>query len=239
MPAYKLYIMANLFYVPQPQRRLIERVAKRNGATLLWLFAPGYLDDRSASLENMRELTGFRFAARDIRAEANVTLTSTDHPITRGLPAGLTFGAGVDREQYQRPPRIQFMPETSLQPQFAVDDPQAVVLGTAQNGPGAGLAVKDCGNWRSIYCAAPLLPWQLMRNICRDSGVHVYTSNGDMLWANRLFLAVYSQSTGQRTIALPHPVTVEDAYSGEILGCGITSLELSMGQWETRLLLTH
>jgi hypothetical protein len=59
-----------------------------------------------------------------------------------------------------------------------------------------------------------------------------------MVWANHVFLALYSQSAGPRTVRFPRPVTVEDAYKGGILGTGITSLQLDMGQWETRLLFT-
>ena len=54
LPAYKLYIIANVFYASDEDRKVIDRVAKRNGATVLWVYAPGFLDDRCASLEKTR-----------------------------------------------------------------------------------------------------------------------------------------------------------------------------------------
>jgi hypothetical protein len=77
-----------------------------------------------------------------------------------------------------------------------------------------------------------------MRNIAREAGVHLYDAQGDMIWANNAFLAVYSQGAGRREIRLPTPMTVTDAYSGEQLGTGLTSLVLDMGLWETRLFYT-
>jgi hypothetical protein len=76
-----------------------------------------------------------------------------------------------------------------------------------------------------------------MRNIARYAGAHIFTEQGDMLWANRSFLALYSQGEGKRVVRFPAPVTLEDAYEGKMLGDGITAYELEMGQWETRLFI--
>jgi hypothetical protein len=236
LPRFKLYIMANVPYLSDEERALVERVAKRDGATVLWVYAPGFLNDDSASVENMAAMTGMRHGMADVRAELDVEITRDDHPITAGL-AGVAYGTGVGRDIYTSPPRIQYMPETAVAPAFYVDDPEALVLGTARSTGMAGLAVKEFGVWRSIYSAAPLMPWRLLQNIARWAGVHIYADKGDMVWANNAFLALYAQSDGPRTVRLPSVMTVEDAYSGEILSEGTTELALDMKRWETRLLL--
>ena len=236
LPAYKLYIMANLFHVSADQRQLLDRVVKRNGATVLWVYAPGYLDDESASLENMSALTGIRMGMADVEAELNVALTDSRHPITSGLPASFAYGTGIDREQYTRPPRIEYLPHTLVRPAFYADDPDATVLGLAQSTNRPGLVIKDMISWRSLYTAAPLLSWQLLRNIARDAGVHIYDDQGDMIWANDRFLAINAQSDGPRTIRFPAPVTVVDAYEQEELGANLQSLDLHMHRWSTKLL---
>ena len=116
LPAYKLYVMANCFYLSNAERALVDRVVKRNGATVLWIYAPGYLDDRTASLANMHALTGIRFGMSDVHDELNVALTDFDHAITSGLPQDFAYGTGIDREQYLRPPKIEYMPETAISP---------------------------------------------------------------------------------------------------------------------------
>jgi hypothetical protein len=235
IPSYKLYIMANLFHVSKDQRALIDRVVKRNNAVVLWVYAPGYLDDDSASLENMRALTGIQFGIADIRAELNVSLTSFNHAITQGLPGGMEYGSGVKREQYLVPPKIQYLPDTQVGPAFYAEDDQAHVLGISQSTQKPGLVVKEFEGWRSIYSAAPLLSWELMRNIAHYAGVHIYSEQGDMLWANQVFLGLYSQSSGIHQLRFPRPVELEDAYTGKILGKSITSLDIEMECLETGL----
>ena len=217
----------------------MDRVVKRNGATVLWIYAPGYLDDHAASLANMHALTGIRFGMADVNAELNVTLTGFDNAITKGLPQSFAYGTGTDREQYLRPPKIEYLPETAVAPAFFADDPDARVLGIAESTRQPGLVVKEMGDWRSIYSAAPLLPWPLLRNIARDAGVHIYDDAGDMLWSNNAFLAIYAQNAGTRTIRFPTPVTATDAYENRVLGTGVTALDLAMNRWETKLLLTE
>jgi hypothetical protein len=237
-PAYKLYIMANQFHLSAEERALVEQVIKRNGATALWIYAPGFLSDTSASVENMQALTGIRFGMADLAAELDVQISRFDHPLTRDLPAGYAYGTRTHREQEMHPPRTEYIPMTEVGPAFYADDPAAQVLGIAQSTGKPGLVVKEFAGWRSIYSAAPLLPWQLMRNIAREAGVHLYDEQGDMVWANNAFLAVYSQEAGRREIRLPAPMNVTDAYTGEWLGDGVVSLTLDMGLWETRLLYT-
>lgn len=237
LPAYKLYIMANAFYLSEAERRLVHRVVKRDGATALWIYAPGYLNDEGASLAAMASLTGIRIGCIDKVSELNVTLTDFDHPLTRGLSPVYTYGTGVALDQYLQPPRIEYLPRMAVRPVFFAEDPDARGLGVLEGSSRAGLVVKDLEGFSSVYSAAPLLPWDLLRNLARYAGVHIYDDAGDMLWANDVFLAVYAQHAGERTLRFPGPVTVTDAFTGEILGAEVTALVLDMARWETRLLL--
>jgi len=206
---------------------------------VLWIYAPGYLDDRSASLANMEKITGMGFGMKDVREELNVRISRFDHPITAGLPEGMAYGTGVDREQYTHPPRIQYLADTRVTPAFYVDDPDVEVLGVAESTGHPGLVIKDMGTWRSVYSAAPVMSWQIMRNIARWAGVHLYSDIGDMVWGNDRFLAIYAQSEGMRTIRFPKIMNVEEAYDSRPLGVQLNQINLHMKRWETRLLLMH
>ncbi len=238
LPAYKLYILPNAFYLSEAQRALIDRVIKRNGATVLWIYAPGYLDDHTASVDNMYALTGLHFDKEDVYAELDVQVTDYQHPLTANLPRGFAYGTGVNREQYRQSPKAEYIPETAVSPAFFVVDDAAQVLGTARSTQRPGLVYKDFGTWHSLYSAAPLLPWKLLRSIARYAGVHLYDDEGDMLWGNDVFLAIYAQHAGVRTLHFPTAVTVEDAYEGTTLATNVNALTLEMGRWETKLLLT-
>jgi hypothetical protein len=238
LPNYKLYILANLFYLSAEQRQKIDQIIKQKNATALWIYAPGFLDDEQASLANMLELTGLQFGIDHQLAELDIHINRFDHPITHGLEAGFQYGTGIDREQYLKPPKIQYLPQTQITPTFFVDDPNVEVLGIVNHNEKPGLAVKEFPTWKSIYSLAPLLPWRLLQNVARYAGVHIYNHQGDMLWANRSFITLYSQAEGTRMLHLPSPAKVENAYTGEILGEAVSSLEMKMRQYETRLLLT-
>ncbi len=237
LAAYKLYIMANAFYLSAAERELVDRVVKRDGATVLWLYAPGYLDDAGVGVAKMTALTGIRFGMRDERSELDVQITDVEHPITQGLALGYAYGTSTDLDQYLQPPRIEYLPEMAVRPVFYADDPDARVLGTLAGTSDAGLVVKELEGCRSVYSAAPLLPWGLMRNLAHYAGVHIYDEVGDMVWGNDAFLAIYAQHDGARTIRFPSPVTVSDAYEERELADGVTELVLEMQRWETKLLM--
>ena len=76
-----------------------------------------------------------------------------------------------------------------------------------------------------------------MGNIARQAGVHIYDDQGDMIWANNAFLALYALNAGTRTLRFPHPVTVTDLYENQRLGTQINTLKLTVKRWETKLLL--
>lgn len=238
LPAYKLYIMANLFYLSSEERAFVQRTLQRRPCTVLWIYAPGYLDDRRASTDNMQALTGIRFGKADVHDELNVRLVDNRHPLTLGLSEGLAYGTGIDRAQYERPPKIQYMPRTAVSPAFFADDPDVTVLGLAESTGRAGLVVKESGGLRTIYSAAPLLPWPLMRNIAREAGAHIYNDQGDFVWANNCFLALNAQSAGQHTLRFPRAVDLVDAYDDAPLGQRLQEITLDMQLWETRLLYT-
>ncbi len=75
-----------------------------------------------------------------------------------------------------------------------------------------------------------------MQNIARYAGVHLYADGGDMVWSNKSFLAIYSQSTGFKTISIPSPKDIFDAYLGDQLATDVSSFVLEMDRWETRFL---
>jgi hypothetical protein len=228
--------MADLYYLSAEERALIERMVKRDNATVLWIYAPGFLDDQSASLENMEQLTGIRFGMENRLAELNVQLTHFDHPITHGLE-GMRYGTGVDREQYLELSSMQFLPDTCVTNAFFVDDPTVQVLGLAESTGRPGLVVKEMGTWRSVYSAAPLLSWQVMRNLARWAGVHLFSESGDMVWGNDKFVCIYSQSEGIHAIRFPKATNITEAYENRELGKGLDHIDLPMQRWQTHLLL--
>lgn len=245
---YKLYIFLNTFRVTPEQWAAIHARLKRNGATAVWVYAPGYIGEK-LSVDNMRELTGIRLAESDSAGELHVEITSYDHAYTKSLPRGFAYGTDVnvaniirwyDHQIYLKDPRDpslqRDLPGFRINPRFWSDDPDAKVLGRLAGLDKPGLVVKEQPGWTSVYSSAPILPAVLLRNIARAAGCHVYSDAGDVVYANRKVLAVYAPSGGTRTIHLPHESKVVDLLENRTLAERAAEFPLTLAPNSTALL---
>jgi hypothetical protein len=67
----------------------------------------------------------------------------------------------------------------------------------------------------------------------------VYSDAGDVIYADRKFLGIYSPKGGRRTIRLPRPSRVVDLMDGQVLSTRGTEFELDMPENTARLLATE
>jgi hypothetical protein len=248
LPDYKLYIFLNAFHVTPQERAALHARLKRNGATALWVYAPGYIGDK-LSVENMQALTGIHLVEDDTAGELHVDITSYDSPYTQGLPKGLAYGTDVnvahiirwyDHQVYLKDPRDpglqRNLPGFRITPRFWSDDPQATVLGRLAGLDRPGLVFKRMPGWTSIYSSAPILPAALLRNIARAAGGHVYSDANDLVYADRSFLGIYAPAGGTRMVSLPHKSKVVDLLENRTLVQGASEFRLSLAPNSTVLL---
>jgi len=229
-PAYKCYYFMNLHYVDDHRLDLIERKLKRDGNVLLWQWAAGAVTAAGIGTDSMEKLTGMRFAMDRLRWEHVIAICNWQHPITRELPADCHYGT-----------------EQRYGPAFIVDDPDSLTLGwllLSQGRHENGLAVKEFGkgargkgksgygpgDFASVYTEAPLLPAELLRSIAAYAGCHVYNDQNDVLYAGDGILAVHAAKPGSRHLRLPHPTTVRELYTGELIGEGLTEFDYSFDE---------
>jgi hypothetical protein len=161
---------------------------RKDGHVALWIYAPGYLED-GPSVDHMRDLTGFKFAMGKQPWGPLMHIADFAHPITKDLPHEFFWGTN-----------------NKLSPIFYLDDPAAHVLGQvvfSQGNCKPGMGVKAFPGWTSIYVAAPNLPAPVLRGIAGFAGVHLYSHDGDVLYAARNLLSVHTVSGGERTFRLP------------------------------------
>jgi hypothetical protein len=219
--AYKLYIFLNPFRLDPGRRKAMARELRRDGRAALWIYAPGYLKDAPA-LENMEELTGIRFGLGEQPWGPLVHVTDFEHPLTEGLSQDLFWGTNA-----------------KLGPLFYVDDPAARTLGEVVYSQGncrPGFAVKEFPGWRSVYSAAPNIPANVLRNIARWAGVHIYSDAGDVLHASRSFLGVHTLSGGRRTFNLPaKAAAVDDVFGKKTIAKNVSAFEVMLNPHSTEL----
>ncbi len=62
---YKLYIFVNQFKISDETRQAIENKVKKSGRTILWIYAPDYIQDSSVSLQSLSDMTGINIKLKE------------------------------------------------------------------------------------------------------------------------------------------------------------------------------
>ncbi|HNX33875.1 MAG TPA: beta-galactosidase [Kiritimatiellia bacterium] len=218
MPDYKLYVFLNAFRADDARREAIQRKLRRNHATALFVYAPGYFGTDGASLANMRALTGIRIAKDEAGGAPQVVLDA-NAPLAQGLSSGEAAGAKL-----------------TVSPLFYADEHGAQVVGRLVGCGRPGLVVKRLDGWTSIYSAAMTLPPALMRRIARQAGVHIWLESDDALYTDGRFIGVHAAADGTKRVSLPFVGQAADGLNGTALSCDGRTVTFEMKRAETVLL---
>lgn len=196
---YKVYIFLNTFYISKKERDFIKENLEKNGKTLVWNYACGYLSEDGKSTGNISELTGIKTGTEENKQQNLMaeTIETAGFPV-KGLPPALGSSVGQS---------------------FWVADNTAIPFARYREGNAVAGAWKQFAGWKSVYTASPgaLLP-ALINNIALDAGAYVCAEPGVVAWVNDNFLCLHGTRGGRITIRLPRPVAlVKDAFTGEVL----------------------
>jgi hypothetical protein len=158
-------------------------------------------------------------------------VTNFSHPITQGLPQDLFWGS-----------------TSPIAPNFHLEDQEAVILGEVVYSLGrcrAGFGVKTFNpddpreSWVSVYLATPNVPAPVLRGIARFAGVHLYSEDGDVLYATPDLLGVHTVAGGARTFRLPCRVEViYDLFNARVVAEDATQFEVRLPPASTALYYT-
>ena len=219
VPDYKLYVFLNAFYVDPPRREAIHAKLKRNGATALFLYAPGYLGPEGPSLQDMEALTGIKLAKDDREGRPQIRLEAAD-PLAQGVATDRAIGDE----------------QLTVSPRFFAEDSEARVAGRLVDSQRAGLVVKRLSGWTSVYSAAMPLPSGVVRNLARQAGVHVWMESDDALYADGQYAGVHAARDGVKSLQLPWPCRVQDVVTGKTIPTVDRTVSFPMQRAQTVLL---
>lgn len=169
---YKLYVFYNLLKFDRETLAAVRGLRER-GATLVWVYAPGYLNGNS--LGSMRELTDMAFEE---------------------VPGG-----GIAAVTMKEDGRLMGPPEAQVAKLFTPVDAD-VKLGFYASGH-LGLAAKKTGKSVSIYSGTWQFDQKFVDRIVRRAGAHVYSDSGDPIEADDSLFVLHARFPGRKTIRLP------------------------------------
>lgn len=240
-PRYHTYFFPNLFKVDDAVLELLRARVLRDGNLAIFGPATGITDGHHLGAGGANALLGIPLELQFRNPMRNVIVHDVaGHPLTRELPASLTYGDS-----------LTYGPLLVPAGECAVEQGGGVPLGhanicwalnrtglflkefgrgTAGNGTDGG---RDAGDYGVLWSIAMPLPASLLRAAARYAGSHIWCEEDDVIYASDSLVALHSVKSGLRTIKLPRACTVTDAISNTLVGQGMTEIPLTINAPET------
>jgi len=193
-------------FKPTPALREAVAALRRRNCTILWQHAPGYLSETGNSVDNMKAFTGLSF--REFAAPRTSLARRPD---------GRTVGSGA-----------------TYAPHFALTDADETIA-TYDDGTCA-VGLKRTGEALSVFSGVDYLNQDLIDEVYRRAGVHVYAASHDPVEANENLVTVYAHSAGRKTVRLPRKTAVVDVFARKLIAGSTDVVELDMPIHSTKLL---
>ncbi|MCX6983512.1 MAG: hypothetical protein NT118_02010 [Lentisphaerae bacterium] len=224
-PDYKLYVFLNAVNLDAKAREMVVAKLKKNNATAIFLYAPGYFLDGKTSLQNMQDLTGITLAVDETEGTTQLQFKDGE-PLAAGIDVAKPVGTNMN-----------------LSPRFFAADAKATTIATLAGTDKPGLVLKKNDGWTAIYSSSLRLPAALLRNLARQAGAHVYVESGDATYVDNRYIGIHAATAGTKIIRLPpgsESLRVKDALTGQDLtvekGTTVRTVQLNLVRGETRIL---
>lgn len=237
MPDYKLYVMLYTYAMTDADREAIRAKARRNGATVLWFYAAGYVDealDAPIDAANVSRTVGMTVKAVEQTAYPHFRVDPKSDPLVAGASRTRRYGA-IDRpiRNIISQSRAAIPDAAYVNPRFHVEDPRAKALGRYCNDGKVALASVKADGFTSVYCGAAVMRSDLLASIARAAGCHVYNEKDDVLYANERYVTVHAKDDGPRTIRFKRPCSPYEVYERKSYGKGVTEITVDMELGDT------
>lgn len=226
---HRLFVFLNAEVLTDEQCAAIERL-KSGGRTLVFMWAPGYVDEQRGLLpERVTAVTGIDLEIDHTPIHARIELEpGTD--LARHCPEP----AFEDLLPYAN--RRYFRNEFG--PHFFAGDERVQVLGRYAHNGRPGLVMKREADFTSVFCGSCFMPREVLAWIARQAGVHIYCDDPRVqISACRTWL-VARNMTGEPIsceLSLKRPSRVVDAFTGDALPVQGTVFTCDLEAWETRI----
>lgn len=178
---YEVVVFGNTYVLDDEERTFIQEEVARGGRTLVWFYAPGYINETTseASARSISRLT-----------QIDVTPTSLSEApeVSMSIAPDSTIHYTLGDEPFA--------------PLFAVSDTDAQSLGRfVENGKSA-VARKTFDDHTAWYVGVPSRETQPVQHILQSSGAHVYSDAGDIVYGGGGLLVVHTGEGGTRSLTL-------------------------------------
>jgi len=201
------WLMADVLTIRAEDGRRLARATCRDGALLIWVYAPGAVAERLITGRTMEYLTGIKLVPLHSRGRVSVTPAMAE-----AGPYGFA---------------------QAVSPRFISADEHAEWLGSIAGTEYCGLSLRSFPRCTSVFSAAPPSA-EVLRQLCHRADVEPWTSGGPAIFGPRA-LALLGSEGRSRTIRFPRPVSVTNLRTGEVVVNGEQTVTLAVEPGEIAL----
>ena len=222
VPDHKIYIMLSPVEIDEEEKAAIEKYLKKDDKVIVWEYLCGASDGETFSAQNMSEMVGMNVTFDSTERNQSAVVSNKKHWLTEGQN-GRFFGNTKGREY--------------VTPTAVVTDASAEVLAYMSDDASDGaLAVKDMGEWTTIYSSVPAIPAEILRNLLKQYDVHMYSeSTNDAIFANDNYVAINATYGGEKEITLDGTYAVYDVFNMTTYSLSTDKITFTMKDNSTRL----
>jgi len=238
MPSYKMYVFVNTMVLTKEEREVILAKLRREHAMAVWLYAPGFIDpeaEQRMSVEHMQALTGIRIAIENDLYDPVFRWDGEEHPICAGLDRRELFGDFFGRRYRGLGPAQAIHSEGYLYPLFRPDDPEAHVIANFCACEFPAVAVKDTGDFNSVFYGAKSLSFETLRAFARHAGVHIWNDSPDVTYVGRNYLTFHAASSGRKHLSFPEKCSLYEVYEHKYYAQDALSADFDAYFGETKM----
>ncbi|MDD5602736.1 MAG: hypothetical protein PHG48_01470, partial [Eubacteriales bacterium] len=227
---YRLIVFLNSFVITEAKRQYINENIKKDGRSILWIYAPGYITEEGFSEKRVSDITGLDI--KYLPEYENEIVILPDDPRfydSKGLDYGFTNKAtGV---------QIFRGVEHPVSPIFYIDDKDAVAIGKYRKSRKTALGFRQFEEFTSYYSAAGNLPIGVLREIARKAGVTIYYEGIEPVYVNNRLIGIHNAPGGTITFNVPSGIKFEELFDGGTYESKNGSLNVKIDKGATKLYL--
>ena len=239
MPPHKLYVFVNTLLLTEEERRAIKERLKRERATALWLYAPGFIDptaEKKMSAENIGDIVGFDIEMENDCFDANFRWSGENHKISEGLDKRELFGNMNKKRTFgSLLPFDHSYWDSYLYPLFYPKDESVVNLAYFASTGYPAVSVKELDGYTSIFYGAKHIDSRTLRAIAKFAGVHIYSETDDTIYVGRNYITFHAAKAGKKHIKLPAKSTVTEVYENKVYAVNAEEFSFDAYFGETKM----
>ncbi|MEN6372961.1 MAG: hypothetical protein ABFD64_13215 [Armatimonadota bacterium] len=192
---YKVVVFANTWLLDEAKRNFIKNKVEKDGRTVVFLYAPGYTDGKTLDISRISALTGIKIKEIELSGAPKIVVDDKSKWLPKcGLYSSISTQFGLKEHLY---------------PLFSIEDKGAQAVGYYKGTDYVALARKKLPHCTVWYSGLLLRDPDLMREIFRSGGAHIYDECNDVIFAGGGLLVVHTKNGGKRKLMLPNRKSFE------------------------------